>query len=813
MESKIKKYELNQNGKKYILSIQIYEDKLRFACIEYYQEKQSIFIGEFTLTSLMQISSIFSNLTEISKALEIFDSLILNQKVNIQLKENFLYLNILIKKENSTDEKFSIKLILFNGIKSENNIQITEKKVITTTNISSNNYNLTTDNNINKNEFYSPITQNKENEEKYTQEINDQFIKSPIINNETKEHQLINTSENINLATNEQLIQSPNINTNINVTSTNQDQLILSPNHLTNVNSEENQYIQTSGEINAISNEEYIQSSQEQNINSQNIGYSQEKKDIQITNVNGNSSEDNYIQQFLQSSGTTSSQEQYITDQSPLNIEEYLKSQENTNTDQQYMQDYNINLTEQNKQISDINIPSITQNNIQINQATTTKAESQYNQQPNEIITNINSYESYFQQPTSNISTTENAYIQSVQQPKTISSNTTTTQTNYVQIPTTKITTQKQYIIQNQPLESQTVNYNISQNQVKKTKKIKTEKIVLSLLPQPREEPVQPKIEETNYEASAQIYEPAQPQPQIIVQDNPELDNLRAENARLKEEIRILKSNTIIKSEISNNNQEILLLREEIERLRLELSRFGEYKLEKEDEINMLNIKIQTLLNKQKELERMNADLREYIEKLKKIKSGSEDVQKGESLTIQDTRLEIIRGDIIENPKELELLTRRMCNQKYKKISLNLLYKAIFDSDKASVFHKKCDSANCSLVLVRSANGKRFGGFTSCNWQGNSIEKKDENAFIFSLDKLKIYNVIEGEDAIGCYPSFGPVFLGCQIRIYDNFFKNGGTTFEKGLNYDTEEDFELTGGLKKFDIKDIEVYSVELFTQ
>ena len=814
MESKIKKYELNQNGKKYILSIQIYEEKLRFACIEYYQEKQAIFIGEFTLTSLMGISSIFSDLTEISKALEIFDSLILNQKVNIQLKENFLYLNILIKKENSMDEKFSIKLILFNGMKSENKIQITEKKVITTTNISSNDYNLTTDNNnINENELYSPITQNKENEEQYTQEINEQIIKSPRINNETREHQLITTSENINLATNEQLIQSPNINTNINVNSTNQEQLILSPNHITSVNTEEKQYIQTSGDINAISNEQYIQSSQEQNINSQNIGYSQEIKDIQITNVNGDSSADNYIQQFLQSSGTISSQEQYITDQSPLNIEEFLKSQENINTDQQYIQDYNINLTEQNKQISDINIPSQTKNNIQINQTTKTNIESQYIQQPNEIATNINSYESYFQQPTSNTTTTENAYILSVQQPTTISSNTTTTQTNYVQIPTTKITTQKQYIVQNQPLESQTVNYNISQNQVKKTKKIKTEKIVLSLLPQPKEEPVQPKIVETNYESSAQIYEQVQPQPQIIVQDNFELDNLRAENTRLKEEIRILKSNTIIKSEISNNNQEILLLREEIEKLRLELTRFGEYKLEKEDEINMLNIKIQTLLSKQKELEKMNADLREYIEKLKQIKSGMADVQKGESLTIQDTRLEIIRGDIIENPKELELLTRRMCNQKYKKISLNLLYKAIFDSDKASVFHKKCDSANCTLVLVRSANGKRFGGFTSCNWQGNSIEKKDKNAFIFSLDKLKIYNVIEGEDAIGCYPSFGPVFLGCQIRIYDQFFKNGGTTFEKGLNYDTEEDFELTGGLKKFDIKDIEVYSVDLFAQ
>ena len=195
------------------------------------------------------------------------------------------------------------------------------------------------------------------------------------------------------------------------------------------------------------------------------------------------------------------------------------------------------------------------------------------------------------------------------------------------------------------------------------------------------------------------------------------------------------------------------------------------------------------------------------------MKSRENNTEQIDALCIQDTRLEIIRGDIIENAKELELLTRRMCNGKYGKISLNLLYKAIIDSDKASIFHKKCDSAKSTLVLVKSANGKRFGGFTSCNWQGNSIEKKDENSFIFSLDKLKIYNIIPGEDAIGCYPNFGPVFLGCQIRIYDQFFRNGGTTFEKGVNYETKEDFELTGGLRKFDIKDIEVYSVELTMQ
>ena len=56
----------------------------------------------------------------------------------------------------------------------------------------------------------------------------------------------------------------------------------------------------------------------------------------------------------------------------------------------------------------------------------------------------------------------------------------------------------------------------------------------------------------------------------------------------------------------------------------------------------------------------------------------------------------------------------------------------------------------------------------------------------------------------------GPVFLGCQIRIYDNFFTRGGTNFERGVNFNTQEDYELSGGLKSFDVKEIEVYSVIL---
>ena len=158
--------------------------------------------------------------------------------------------------------------------------------------------------------------------------------------------------------------------------------------------------------------------------------------------------------------------------------------------------------------------------------------------------------------------------------------------------------------------------------------------------------------------------------------------------------------------------------------------------------------------------------------------------------------------------KELELITDKINKDFHKNIIINLLYKASVDGDKASIFHDKCDEAKSTIVLVETLNGKRFGGFTTCSWAGNCEDKNDPKAFIFSLDKMQTYDNIPGDEAIGCYPKFGPIFLGCQIKIFDNALTKGGTTFEKELNFDTKEDYELTGGDRVFQIKEIEVYEV-----
>ena len=168
----------------------------------------------------------------------------------------------------------------------------------------------------------------------------------------------------------------------------------------------------------------------------------------------------------------------------------------------------------------------------------------------------------------------------------------------------------------------------------------------------------------------------------------------------------------------------------------------------------------------------------------------------------------LLRG-IIHKYAEIDEVVSRIQDRLLKGVKFNLVYKAFDDGDKARIFHEKCDKYKMSLVLIETDKDIRFGGFTMKSWEGHCLKKIDNNAFVFSLETGQIYDIIQNEPAIGCYPKFGPVFFGCQIRIYDDFFSKGGTTCHKGLNYKTIHDFELNNGEQKYLIKDIEVYSIE----
>jgi hypothetical protein len=311
-----------------------------------------------------------------------------------------------------------------------------------------------------------------------------------------------------------------------------------------------------------------------------------------------------------------------------------------------------------------------------------------------------------------------------------------------------------------------------------------------------------------------------------------ELFNLRAENESYKKQIQELdryKAEAAQAKELREQVEQLSPLKdqlEEIASLKAQLTELNELKLKIKELENLRNQveqmtsnsikkrKFKTLGKKgkktkitKKKLE-LNENLESKKEELNEPEEKNTDLENNKDIVLEEkTEQTFVNGDIIQSIEELELIIRKI-NKASKKMTLNLIYKATADTDRAADFHKKCDEAKNTLVLVETDKGKRFGGYTSVSWKGKCIEKMDKEAFVFSLDKMKIYENIPGEKAIGCYPKFGPVFLGCQIRIYDRAFQKGGTTYEKGLNYKTTEDFELNGGERLFKVKDIEVYEV-----
>ena len=106
----------------------------------------------------------------------------------------------------------------------------------------------------------------------------------------------------------------------------------------------------------------------------------------------------------------------------------------------------------------------------------------------------------------------------------------------------------------------------------------------------------------------------------------------------------------------------------------------------------------------------------------------------------------------------IHLAIKSRINKEVKE--LKKLYQATIDGDGPINFHSRCDNIPYTLVLYKSEKNRRFGGFTSIPWSSPSSGdyKDDKNAFLFSLDKHKIFPCNNKGYAIECYKDYGPCF-------------------------------------------------------
>ena len=88
--------------------------------------------------------------------------------------------------------------------------------------------------------------------------------------------------------------------------------------------------------------------------------------------------------------------------------------------------------------------------------------------------------------------------------------------------------------------------------------------------------------------------------------------------------------------------------------------------------------------------------------------------------------------------------------------------------------------------------------------------KIDNNAFLFSLDLKKIYDITPDKYAIDCNPKCGPSFSGGSLFIPDNFFGKFGKTCVAGGPYKFGKDYELNSGKKNFIVKEMEIFQIKI---
>ena len=87
--------------------------------------------------------------------------------------------------------------------------------------------------------------------------------------------------------------------------------------------------------------------------------------------------------------------------------------------------------------------------------------------------------------------------------------------------------------------------------------------------------------------------------------------------------------------------------------------------------------------------------------------------------------------------------------------------------------------------------------------------KRDENCFLFNLNKKEIYYIKNSDIAILCSKNKGPNFgSGSDICIEDNCMRNNNNfTFQSSFYY-KEQNYALNGE-KFFTVKDYDVYQVD----
>ena len=225
-----------------------------------------------------------------------------------------------------------------------------------------------------------------------------------------------------------------------------------------------------------------------------------------------------------------------------------------------------------------------------------------------------------------------------------------------------------------------------------------------------------------------------------------------------------------------------------------------------ENNINDINENISYIFKCYTQQKQEIKELKNTIKEMNNIISNLiERIENLDNKSIKSTK-----SKIIKNEQELMLLYNAISPQK-NNLSLELLYNSEKDGENAEKFKNSYLNKNDILILIQTKKDKRFGGYVHEKFKNiEGYEMKDSKAFLFNLNKMKIYKAKEGKIVIwnndGNSMDFG---YGTDLRIFHNFLSKQNYTFPTKSDFDYDENYSLNDE-KYFDIKYLELYQVNI---
>ena len=135
----------------------------------------------------------------------------------------------------------------------------------------------------------------------------------------------------------------------------------------------------------------------------------------------------------------------------------------------------------------------------------------------------------------------------------------------------------------------------------------------------------------------------------------------------------------------------------------------------------------------------------------------------------------IIDSYIINKKEYIDFLNNRLLQDKDVPKGKNVIYKLLYRSSKngenSKTFHDLCDNYPQTLTVIKTTKGNIFGGYTEQTWKDTDINKrgvlkKDNKAFVFSINKKKFIIYILNSQLFGVMNLMDLVFMEKVILLY-----------------------------------------------